>query len=383
MCDNGTVTEGQGWVELGARVAASRRRRGLSQEDLAAELGLDRTAITKIEAGRRHVNTLELVRLAEALDRPLDWFVSSPPPSIISRREAVAGGRGDESSDYAIEDVARDLAVLLGVHVLAPNSAKGSLRAIEPREGESAWSSWNPEEAAAEARRLVGADADSPVHDLAGIVEVVGLFPYSFSLGSASADGAYAEVGGLGVAVINGDGEPGRRRHTLAHELGHHLFGDAYSADWGANTSEAERMLDAFAGHFLLPRLGVCSRWKELRQRYQLRQAAIILSAEFRVSWTAAILYLREFDLISRDDQRLLDSRSPTRADYLECNIRVVAELQPPYIPTGVAAAAIRAFRWHRISAERVVAMLRGQIEIDDLPERDEIPLASIRGDLQ
>jgi len=372
------MAEEQDWAEVGSRIAASRRQRGLSQEDLAAELRLDRTAITKIEAGRRHINSLELVRLAEVLDRPLDWFVSSPPPSIISRRAAIAGARADDNSDYAIEDVARDLVVLLSVQVLAPNAVKGSLRAIEPTDAR-----WGPEEAASEARRLIGVDVNSPIHDLAEHVERAGLFPYSIFLGQAAADGAYAEVDGLGVAIINGAIDSGHRRHTLVHELGHHLFGDAYSADWGVDTSEAERSLDAFAGHFLLPRLGVSNRWQFLRKQHQLRQAAIILSAEFRVSWTAALLYLRSFELISRDEQRLLDSRSPTRVDYLECNVRVVEELQPPYIPTGVAAAAIRAYKWHRLSAERVVAMLRGQIEVDDLPERDEIPLESIRGDLQ
>jgi hypothetical protein len=181
---------------------------------------------------------------------------------------------------------------------------------------------------------------------------------------------------------MNGEIDPGRRRHTLAHELGHHLFGDSYTADWGADTSATERVLDAFAGYLLLPRIGVSERWQVLRQHRELRQAAIILSAEFRVSWSTALRQLRCFELISRDDQRLLDSRSPTRADYLECNVRVVEELQPPHFPTGIGAAAIRAYRGHRISAERAVAMLRGQIDIDDLPVRDDVPLESLRGEL-
>jgi hypothetical protein len=37
--------------------------------------------------------------------------------------------------------------------------------------------------------------------------------------------------------------------------------------------------------------------------------------------------------------------------------------LQPLQVPTGMAAAAIRAYRGHRLSAERVAAMLRGQAE--------------------
>lgn len=372
------MLDDQEWAVVGARIAASRKTQGLSQDDLAGRVGLDRTAITKIEAGRRHISSLELVRLADVLRRPLEWFVSDPPASIISRRAAVAGKRDDESSDYAIEDVARDLAVLVDVRALASNPAKGSLRSITTGE-----TGWGPEEAAAQARTLIGVDINSPIHELAEQVEYVSLFPYSLSLGFASADGAYAEIDGVGAAVINGDIDPGRRRFTLAHELGHHLFGDAYSVDWGADTSAAEQSLDAFAGHFLLPRVGASNRWKVLRETYPLRQSAIILSAEFRVSWTAALRLLRAYDLITRDDQRLLDSRSPTRADYLECNVRVVEELQPPYVPTGVAAAAIRAYRSHGISAERVIAMLHGQVEIDDLPARDEIPLESLRADLR
>jgi ribosome-binding protein aMBF1 (putative translation factor) len=74
-CDNGTVADEHAWIQVGARIAASRRARGLSQEELAAKVGLERTVITKIEVGRRHINSLELVRLAEVLDRPLQSFV--------------------------------------------------------------------------------------------------------------------------------------------------------------------------------------------------------------------------------------------------------------------------------------------------------------------
>ncbi|MGH3261033.1 MAG: helix-turn-helix domain-containing protein, partial [Trebonia sp.] len=91
------MADEQAWIQVGARIAASRRARGLSQEELAGKVGLERTAITKIEVGRRHINSLELVRLAEVLDRPLQSFVSDPPASIVSRRVAVAGGRSDQA----------------------------------------------------------------------------------------------------------------------------------------------------------------------------------------------------------------------------------------------------------------------------------------------
>jgi Zn-dependent peptidase ImmA (M78 family)/DNA-binding XRE family transcriptional regulator len=372
------MADEQAWIEVGARIAATRQARGLSQEDLAEQVGLDRTAITKIEIGRRRVNSLELVRLADALDRPLQSFVSAPPAAVVSRRAAIAGGRDDTASDFAIEDIARDLQVLVEVRALTPNPAKGSLRAIVPGE-----TGWGPEEAATAARTLLGADDRSPVRNLASKAERAGLYAYSLALGDASSDGSYAEIDGVGLAVINGDIGAGRRRATLAHELGHHLFGDAYSADWGTDTSTAEQALDAFAGFLLLPRAGLSDRWQELRKQHPARQSAIIASAEYRVSWSSALRGLRHYDLITGEERAGLESRSPTRADYLECGVRVTRELEPPYVPTGVAAAAIRAYRSHWISAERATAMLRGQVCIDELPARDEIPLESLRGELR
>lgn len=378
MCDNGTVTDEQGWLEVGARVAAARKTRGYSQDDLAGRLDLDRTAITKIETGRRHINSLELIRLAEVLDRPLQWFVAAAPDAVVSRRAAIADQRGDQNGDQAIDDIARDLAVLADVRVLVPDDAKGSLRAISPGTPD-----WAAEEAASSARSLLGVDASAPLHDLADLVERAGLYPYSLPLGQAAADGVYVQVEGLGVALVNGELDPGRRRSTLAHELGHHVFGDAYSVDWGVDTSATERAIDAFAINFLFPRAGVTRRWRELLKDHEFRRAAIIISAEYRVSWTAALRQLRTFELVSKDEYAILDSRSPTRADYLECGVRVTEELQPPYVPTGVSSAAIRAYRSHRLSAERVVELLRGQIDIDDLPARDEIPLEALRGELR
>ncbi|MEU8801532.1 XRE family transcriptional regulator [Spirillospora sp. NPDC048819] len=368
----------QGWREVGARVAEARSERGLSQDALASEIGLDRTAVTKIEAGRRQISSLELVRLADALDRPLQWFVLPPPAAVVSRRTALEGRRSDPKGDQILDAIARDLAVLARVHVLAPNDAVGSLSAITPGD-----TGWHVEKAASSARSLLGMDTGSPLHDLADAVERVGLYPYSMALGAEGGDGAYVEVEGIGLALINGDLDAGRRRSTLAHELGHHLFGDQYSIDWGAGTSTTERAIDAFAANLLLPRVGCTERWRALRKEHDLRPAAITLSSEYRTSWTATLRQLKNFGLITHDEYRTLDSRSPTRADYLECGMRVTEELTPPYVPTGIAAAAIRAYRTHRLSAERVTEMLRGQIDIDDLPVRDEIPLEALRGELR
>ncbi|WP_030456992.1 helix-turn-helix domain-containing protein [Herbidospora cretacea] len=365
-----------GWVEIGERIAHARKTRQLSQQQLADALAIDRTAITKLETGRRQLKMMELVRLSEILQRHMDWFILGPHQAVVSRRAAVGGGV-EEKIERVIEDLARDVSVLVDVRSLTPRRDE-HIRAIKPGD-----SDWAAEAAAADARELLRLDPYQPVLDLAELVERTGLLAFSFPLGDSAADGAYTLVEGVGMAVVNGDLPAGRRRSTLAHELGHHLFGDAYSLDWGAHTSSNEDAIDGFAVNLLFPRAGVTRRWRTLRQEGDLRYAAIVISAEYRVSWTAALRQLRRFDLVSADEYRTLDSRSPTKADYLECNVRVVEELSPTHIATGLSAAAIHAYRTYGISDTRAIEILRGQVDVGDLPEPNKIPFEARRAELR
>jgi len=54
-------------VLFGRRLRAIRKSRGLSQEDLALDAGLDRTYIGSVENGKRNISIVNICRLAEAL----------------------------------------------------------------------------------------------------------------------------------------------------------------------------------------------------------------------------------------------------------------------------------------------------------------------------
>ncbi len=61
--------------EFGRRVRMSRDAQGWTQEDLAAEAGLDRTYVGSIERGERNVALLNINKLALALGEPFDGFL--------------------------------------------------------------------------------------------------------------------------------------------------------------------------------------------------------------------------------------------------------------------------------------------------------------------
>lgn len=342
----------------------------LSQAELAAIMQLDRTAITKIEAGDRKIDTLELARLSEVLKRPIEWFVSAPVPAVVSRRRAR--DMPDESqSDALLDSLARDVALLTELGVLEPSSP------IRLRRVDSVSSA---EGAARELRKELGL-TPGPVWDLQWVAERVGLFGFILDLQEESLDGSYLRLEQGGVAVVNGRAQTGRRRFTLMHELGHHLFEDEFSPEWilGTDGEDRERLINAFVIHFLMPREALLARWQELDGRTKPRLAAIKLGAEFGVSWTAVLGHLCNLGLLEGGVREQLEVDRPTRADYVEGGVILREELVPPAIPPGYGQAVMRAYKRHKVSAERALELLRGTLHVNELPARAQVPMESMR----
>ena len=55
-------------IKLGIRIRELRADRGFSQENFAAEVGLDRTYMGSVERGERNIATLNLIRIAKCLN---------------------------------------------------------------------------------------------------------------------------------------------------------------------------------------------------------------------------------------------------------------------------------------------------------------------------
>jgi Zn-dependent peptidase ImmA (M78 family) len=228
-------------------------------------------------------------------------------------------------------------------------------------------------------RHSLGLDS-RPVDDLGEVCERLGLFTYSASLGSGGPDGGCVEISDavktLGAAVINGDAPPGRRRMTLAHELGHWLCGDAYDAQASV---DAERMINSFAIHLLAPRSGIQSVWNSHAFRTP-RDRALAVGATFRLSWSATVGQLRNVSLIDQDEYDRLSSDDPRAGDYMRLGLSWAEELGAPYVCPGFASACLNGYVSDRLTASRVVELLRGILAENDFPQPDPLSINDLRG---
>jgi transcriptional regulator with XRE-family HTH domain len=347
---------------LGERIAQARKGLDLTQEHLANLVGIDRSALGLIEKGRRKVSAVELVDLAAALDTPLAWFVRDPLPAVISRRSET--GPSHELTarlDRELELFSGDVASLL---------ASGVIDAVDDRPTWQVPRSYAESEGVArQVREYLGVGID-PLYGLAAVAERFGLYSCSLALGDGGADGALVEVtAGAAAAVIDGDARLGRRRMSLAHELGHWLFGDAYDA----GAIDAERMINSFAAHLLVPRTGVSTLWQQYSAS-SVRDRAVRAAGTYRMSWSAVILHLRNLGLISEDEYRSLDGRNPVPGEFAKLQIILdTEELRAPSVSPGLTAAVLDTYTDRRMTTTRTLELLRGQlIEADLPPQRTE-----------
>lgn len=64
------------YVRIGAKIKKAREERLISQAELGAKLGVTATAINYYEKGKRKINIEDLFRLAAALVKPIEYFLS-------------------------------------------------------------------------------------------------------------------------------------------------------------------------------------------------------------------------------------------------------------------------------------------------------------------
>lgn len=363
MCDYRTMAVALTWERLGDRVRQARLAAGLAQADVADALRVQRSAVTRIEGGERQVSALELFELADVLGVSPAFLVAESPPAVMSRR-AVLTDDSDEVSrlrarlGVALEERARDVAQLLDYGVLSAPPERPVASISDAAEAITS---------ARELRRELDL-SDTPLGRMADVCAGAGLFVFIVD----GADGGASMLidGGVGAAVVGARGEPGRRRMTAAHELGHHVLQDAYQSDLAvsAERSERERLIDVFAAEFMLPEEGLRREWA----RFAGEEGAklIRIAAEYRVSWTVVVKAATKAELLSRDREKTALTRPPSRGDLLATvGFEPVSDLPVGDTASAWRRAVLRLRQDGAIADGRAVELLAGALTDTDLPE--------------
>lgn len=356
------------WEQVGIRVREARVAAGLNQSQLASLIGVDRSALVRVESGQRQVSALELFRLSEALVVPVAHFVSAPPPAIVSQRadldeDAQAATRDRFRLDAVLEAHARDADFLRSGGYLP---AGRTLPAAQVTDAERA------RRLARSARDLIGIPS-GPLPGMAEVCETFGLYVLVVDLAGEGASLRLDER--FGVAVISGHGPAGRRRFTAAHELGHHLLGDEYQSDVGvaAGRDERERLIDAFASELLLPRQDAAAGWES--QQGAARERLVRLAAQFRVSWSVAVSTAQRAGVVDDKEARVLRADTPQRGDFLAtCGAEPAEDLHARETGPVWRRAALAAYHDGVITPARTVELIHDAIDTSELPDRETQP---------
>jgi transcriptional regulator with XRE-family HTH domain len=86
--------------EVGALIAELRQRAGLGQAEVGARLGIDQSAMSRIERGQRSLSAWELYALADLFEVDPDRILRKEEDSGVLLR---AGGAGDAAIRRGLE----------------------------------------------------------------------------------------------------------------------------------------------------------------------------------------------------------------------------------------------------------------------------------------
>jgi Zn-dependent peptidase ImmA (M78 family)/transcriptional regulator with XRE-family HTH domain len=338
----------------------------MSQSALAEAVGLDPTMISKVEKGRRRLDALELSRVAKALSVPMRLLLERRP-EVLSRRAVPLAD--DSDTALARESERMDLTLASWLGDIRQLLALGTLRS-------PARTSYSASVASAADARLAATWLRGhmrlglePVDSMMSLCEKAGQL---LLLADLPGDGVSAIDGDIAAAVVSLRGEPGRRRATAAHELGHFLLGDEYSSDLGVSASRAERetIVDAFAAELLLPVQAVAAATGDGAVRTRL----VRIAAVYRVSWSLALRQAESADLIDATERRRLSQSTPTRVEFRQAvGWAPEHDLESVRVPPSYADAVINAWRQNLITTTRAAELMHGQISEADLPPRDDL----------
>lgn len=398
---------------IGERLKEARKNVQLSQEEAATSIGIDRTALVKIEKGTRAVTGVELHQLAVLYRRdPSEFLIEQPlQEEILTTLGRIEGNARLEWS----EQISHSVEVLKEA-VRLRDALGDQIQTFPPTYQLSSPTSY--EEAVEQGKEIAILERErlkygsGPIPDIANLIASQGIWTAAVSL-PKHVSGLFIAHDKYGLAMFVNQGHAQvRRRFSYAHEYAHALVDRNRREHEPTSTKNRsdfiERRANAFASEFLIPAAGVYEALERMQKggpsrasswiwdaatdeavHHEIRHDGIahrisahdvaLLAYEYTVSYDVAAIRLRDINAIRRNQlTSLLEQREQGRQllrafKMLDHSPEEEERTnEQPYLIRQLIILGIEAFRRKRISRGR----FREVCKLANIPPEDLMPVA-------
>ena len=347
----------------------------MTQESVADQLEIPRSAVSEIETGKRELAAVELFALAklfgESMEQLLGIQEHAPEEELVMLRadEITASSRAELNRFVHLCHEYRQL-----------EEWAGELRDPDLRPPRAILSNYEQAHALADEERKRLDLGTTPAHQLLRVLEDhVGIKILFLSL-DEGLSGASVKSPSFGPAIlVNRTHPPGRRAFTLAHEYFHLLTQGRVANSKGAQSvhlcesrkpgekkDRAEQLADQFTGHLLLPRQHFIEQLRRLlREDGRLESLDLIgVARYFGVSVQAVCVQMAALKIVPWEEAKRLYGDP----ELQEGIVKAGEDKQAPE-PTRFKRLAVKAYLAEQVSRSRLAELL--EINVADV--EDEI----------
>jgi Zn-dependent peptidase ImmA (M78 family)/transcriptional regulator with XRE-family HTH domain len=377
-------------ITIGRRLKEARTNCGLTQEAAADAVGIARTAVVNIEAGKRALSTLELSEFAKLYHRPVTFFLEADDASSVEPADLILARQlpGYQDNPLVKDAVAWcselcrigiELETLLGQR---PRTSAPAYDLPAPQRTEEAIE--HGSFIAEEERRRLGLGF-APIADVSDVISTQGIWASGAEL-PGEMSGLFLRHSSIrSVILVNHKHARPRKRFSYAHEYAHAILDRNINAIVSTNDNShdlIEKRANAFAAAFLMPQAGVhwflglidkggasrrhlhvydVAREEELdgerraaprSQRITFKDAAM-LANHFGTSYESAVYRLRDLRVIKPSERQTLLEEEQTKAakEFIGLFYDEAAPGPDKDLVREVASLAIEAFRREEVSS--------------------------------